>query len=200
MFDKFLVVAQRGPGFDAHIGPQSWFLPKNESNVRIFKAEDGERPVQDFLCAMLECFNRKRGIGESNETDSLAPSNCPRIPLSVLRDRRDPTYRLPQYDISLDMLSLDTIKRITAIFKKDFCRFGYRTKRGVDPIVCDDETTSTASTTATSITTTTTDAATPTMMGYTIGPSMTSAAGDLVSQDASLRINSWTGMGVGGPP
>lgn len=130
------------PTFDAHLAPQTWFLPKNASNVRLFRVEDGEKPVQDFLCGMLGCL---KATNASDAVKDNAPRNCPRISVGHLRSRREPDYRRAQYDISLDQLPLQTVQRITALFREDYCRFGYPTKPGVDPVICGADTLNTNS-------------------------------------------------------
>lgn len=113
---KLLTLLQRYPNLDAHVGLQSNFFPRRRK-IPLFRVEDGPKPVQDFLCRSLDCANRK------SITPDTAP--CPRIPLSSHRSRKDPDYRIPQYDIQPELLSPELIQRITDLYREDYCAFGY---------------------------------------------------------------------------
>lgn len=109
-----LALAERSP-FDAHIASQSFFLPNNGSLVRLFKVEDGEEPVQDFLCGIYNCRNRKAGRKQ-----------CPRIRAGKERSRGETSYRVPQYDIKREEVPTEIVRRIEKLYAKDYCRFGYQ--------------------------------------------------------------------------
>lgn len=128
--EKLVAIAERNPRLDAHLGPQKHFLPKHEP-VELFRLEEGGEPVNDFLCDVLQCRNRVAGR-------PIANRSCPRVSVKRVRSRKDAEIRMPQYDIDLRDVPLDTIRRITALFREDYCRLGYATKPGAEDIItCD---------------------------------------------------------------
>lgn len=122
--DAFLDLAQHSRKLEHRTGLQSQILSKRHQ-IKLFRTEEGEQPVRDFLCGLYECRTRS-GPGNGREFSCGA--------ISALENSQTKIEQ-SQYTLDLAELPVNTTRRITALYRADYCRLGYAPKAGAEDII-----------------------------------------------------------------